>query len=282
MNEQVTGGTTSGEPTTTTVAPVADGSPNLADEVFNEIKGKEVAPPPSEPTKTQLSEDVLKQLEAMSPEELPQAWREKLEKPFLSQYGKKTTAWDNERQSYLTLIDNLSKKLETTNAVPADTRSRVGELLAAGDYDAAASLIRDEIKSEITPERQFVSTMVALNEAKSLMPELPKYEEMVAVALKQDPVLHEMSQVANRKYAGRVIAGLAFQAENIQLRKSLQEIEKNFEARVKMAVDETQRRLRGMPPSTSRAGSAPSAEPANKPMTLHEAMEAAWTEQGGA
>jgi len=278
MPEEITTGGAAGAPAAT---PEAAGSQSLADEVLKTVSSAELPKEPAPAAKTTFSEDLLKQLETVNPEELPQSLREKLEKPFLSQYGKKTTAWDQERQSYLTLIDNLAKKLESGSGITADTKSKVSDLLANGDYEGATAAMRDELRQEITPERQYVSTMVAINEAKNLMPDLGKYEGLVAERLTADPVLSEMASIGNRRYAGRILAGLAFQAENQVLKTQLAEAQKTFETRVKMAVEETQRRIRGLPSSTSRAGSTPTADSAAKPMGLSEAMEAAWREQAG-
>ena len=275
--DENTGGATGEQP----VPAGAEGSPSLTDEIMKDLSAAP-AQPPAEPAKPKYSDDFLKQLETADPGELPQSFRERLEKPFLSQYGKKTTEWDNERRSYVDAIEKLTRRLETTNAaVPQDTQTRIKEMFENGDYEGATALIREEVRNEITPERQYVSTAIAINEAKTLMPDLAKYEGVVAQVIKADPVIAELANISNRKYAGRVIAALAFQAENVALKQQLGEVEKTIEGRVRQAIEETQRRIKGLPPSTSRAGSTQSAVPASKPLNLREAMEAAFAEQGG-
>lgn len=253
--------------------------PDFADEIIKGLDSSP-APAPAEAPKIGLDEGLLKQLETMDPEALPQGLRARLEKPFLSLYGKKTTEWDNERRSYVDAIRDLTKRLDLTGTVGQETSAQVEDLMANGDYKGAAQLLRDEIRQEITPERQYVNTSIAINEAKHLMPDLAKYEMQVAEVIKADPVVAELTRINNSKYAGKVIAALAFQAQNAELRKQLSDQQALFDTKLRQAIAETQRRIKGLPSSTSRAGSTPSATP-SKELNLRQAMEEAFAEQVG-
>lgn len=270
-----TGGT-AGEP----AAPGADGSRSLADEVLADLD-KPVAP--EQPTPGfQMDDDFRKKLASLKPGDLPEEFRRELEKPFLSNMTKQTTEWDKERQSYQDFIEKALSRAETGRPTPPNFQEQIKNHLAEGDIESALAIMREDLRNEITPERQYVSTMNAINEATQLMPELAMYESTVADTFKNDAVLQELSSLQNRKYAGRVLAGLGYQAKATALEAKVKELEASFDKRVRAAIDETQRRIKGLPPSTSRAGTTPTAEPATKELSLRESMEAAWTEQVGA
>ena len=114
-----------------------------------------------------------------------------------------------------------------------------------------------------------------------MMPELPKYEPQVAAALQADPDLLRLTAIDNRRYASRVLAALAWREHATALSAKLAEVEKGVEARVKAGIEAEQRRLKGLPPSTSQAGRTPTAFPTEKPMNITEAMEKAWADLGG-
>jgi hypothetical protein len=176
------------------------------------------------------------------------------------------------------VIDRLTAK-----GVPQPTEEQVDQAqqrLAEGDFKGAVDAIRAEVRQEFTPERAYIAQVRAINEARAIFPELAQYEGQVAERLTKDPVALELSRIGNHKYAPQVIAALGFQVKAEALAKENAELKSGIDARVRKAIDETQKRIRNLPASTSHVGKTPTQTP-SEVMDMRQAMEKAWAEAGG-
>lgn len=230
---------------------------------------------------TDADAEFTKKLESLDPGALPESVRRKLEAPFLSQYGKKTSELDNERQRLLGVIERLATK-PGEQPPTVDQKKQLLEEIANGNTDAIEGLVERLVAERTGPQMDYINMTRSIEEAAHLMPDLGKYQEDVGKAIVSDPVLARMAAMENRQYASRVLAGLAYQRGYMDLKAQVETLQKSIEAAKKQAVEDYKNQLRGLPTSTSMAGRTPTGFTAPKPMTLEEAAEAAWREQKGA
>lgn len=242
----------------------------------------EKAEPPAQP---EIPPEVAAFLEKADPEKLPTSLRSKLEAPFLSQYGKKTTELEQRRQAdNERLFGLVERMLATKNGdqqPQPDQREELRQKLAEGDVTAVEGLMERMFQDRYGRQMEFISNKQAIETAAQLMPELPKYEAQVAEALTQDKELLYMATVNNRQFAPKVLAGLAWRAQAQAVAKERDDLKASIPALVKQGIEDYKRELRGLPKSTSKAGSTPTAFPPDKPMTLTEIRDKAWEEAGG-
>jgi len=266
-----TAGGSTGEPET----PVAASSPSDQELLASLEPGKEAASDPKA--------ELWKQLESVDPRELPENIRQKLEAPFLSQFNKKTTELDQQRKQdterLLEIVDRITRKgADPQEAV--DQKELLRQKMAEGDIDAVESLMENIFQSRYGPQMTYISNKQAIETAAQLMPDLPKYEQQVADALRQDPNLLRLATIENRRFAPQVLAGLAFQQAYLAEQKANVDLKATIESEKRAAVEAYKNQLKSLPATTSRAGVTQGA-PAEKPLGLTDAMERAWVEAGG-
>lgn len=264
-----TGGAT-GEP----AAPVAVSSPEADASLLASL---DQAKPEGQPDP---DADFWKQAAERDFSKAPAELRAKIEAPFLSQFGKKTSELDRERQQLLAVIERLATKPGEV-APTVDEKKRLLEEVANGNTDAIEGLVERMVQERTGPQMDFINTQRAIQEAVQIVPDLQKYEVKVAEMLQKDPDLMRLASIDNRRYASRVIAALALQQKNADLEAQITAEKANSVALAKKAVEDYKAQLRGLPTSTSKAGSTPTAFPPDKPMTIEEIRDRAWAEAGG-
>lgn len=267
------------------VAGGAVGEPTPAPEATSSLTDKELLA--SLDTKDQATgtqpdpkAELWKQLESIDPRELPESVRQKLEAPFLSQYGKKTSELDNERQRLLGVIERLATK-PGEQPPTVDQKKQLLEEIANGNTDAIEGLVERLVAERTGPQMDYINMTRSIEEAARLMPDLSKYQEDVGKAIVSDPVLAQMAAMGNRQFASRVLAGLAYQRGYMDLKEQNAKLQASIETAKKQAVEDYKNQLKVLPPSTSMAGKTPTGYPAAKPMTLEESMEKAYAEVTG-
>lgn len=251
-------------------APEAVASPTDAEL----LASLEAAKAPETPT-PEPDPEFVKKLETLDPGALPESVRRKLEAPFLSQYGKKTTELDNERQRLLAVIERLATKPGETPPT-VDQKKQLLEEIANGNTDAIEGLVERLVAERTGPQMDYINMTRSIAEAAQMMPELPKYEAKVAEALQQDPELVRLASLDNRRYASRVLAALAWRQDALESRAALKAEREASDAKAKKAIEDYKAQLRGLPTSTSQAGKTPTAFTPAKPMTEAEIRDAAW------
>jgi hypothetical protein len=147
--------------------------------------------------------------------------------------------------------------------------------------EAVAGLVDQLVAEKTGPQMDFINTQRAIQEAAQIVPDLGKYEAKVAESLQRDPDLMRLASIDNRRYASRVIAALALQHKNAELEATITAERAASGARAKQAVEDYKAQLRGLPTSTSKAGSTPTAFPPTRPMTEAEIRDQAWADAGG-
>ena len=213
----------------------------------------------------------------------PAELRAKIEAPFLSLSSKKVNEVEQLRQTFLQAIDRLAKG--PNNGLPAqpivDRKAQLVEEINNGNMEAVVGLVDQLVAEKTGPQMDFINTQRAIQEAAQIVPDLQKYEVKVAEALQRDPDLMRLASIDNRRYASRVIAALALQQKNADLEATIVSERASSEARAKKAVEDYKAQLRGLPTSTSKAGSTPTAFPPGKPLTIEEIRDQAWADAGG-
>jgi len=215
----------------------------------------------------------------------PDEVRAKVEAPFLSQYGKKTTELERQRKEdnerLLGIIERFMATKDGQQQPTVDQREELRQKLAEGDVTAVEGLMERMFQDRYGGLMTNLSNKQAIETAAQLMPELPKYEQQVAEVLKGDQNLLYLASVNNRQFAPQVLAGLAYQAGYYDLKKQNEDLGKTIEAAKRQAVEDYKNQLRGLPTSTSQAGKTPTAFPPEKPLTLDEIRDKAWADAGG-
>lgn len=233
------------------------------------------------PEPSPADQEFLKKLESLDPGALPEQLRRKLESPFLSQYGKKTSEIDAERKALLSVIEKLTAGNGQQPQPTADQRKQLLEEIANGNTQAIEGLVENLVNERTGPQMDYISRTRAVQEAAELMPELPKYEAQVAQQLQQDPDLLRLASIDNRRYASKILAGLAWRQHAQALEAEKKALVAEGDLKAKKAVEAYKRQLAGLPTSTSRAGTTPTGAPAEAPKGLRDALEEAWAEAGG-
>ncbi len=219
--------------------------------------------------------DLWKQLGEIDPRELPENIRQKFEAPFLSQYGKKTSELDNERQRLLAVVERLVTK-PGDQPPSVDQKKALLDEIANGNTEAIAGLVDKLVQEQTKPTLDYVNSMRAIQEAKSVIPEFEKYDPQMGESIRRDPVLARMIETDNRAFASRTLAGIAAFHRMQDLEAQLKAERAASDTKARKAVEDYKLQLRGLPTSTSQAGKTPTAFTPAKPMTEAEMREAAW------
>ena len=248
------------------------------DELVDSLKPSEPAKPEAQP----LDEDFQKKLDALDLGALPESFRRKLEAPFLSQYNKKTTEWDQERQRLLGLVEKLSSRQQAPQEPGVDERELLRQKIAEGDVDAIEKLVENKFQATYGKDIENIKLDNAYRTALQQFPQAAQMEPQMAESLKSNPgVAWVIKSVAPRDpaLAGTLLAGLAKNLAYDDMAKKYSDLEKSVKVQIKQGIEEYQRRIGKLPSSTSRAGTTPVGEAAEAPKSLRDAMEAAWNEQ---
>lgn len=215
----------------------------------------------------------------------PEDIRAEVEKPFLSNYTRKYQELNQlhqqlsqqQQQFYGQLITKLQEK----GVEPSiDEREQLLQRVQNGEFESIGPLIDKAVDSKIRPIVEDRAREWAIREAKGLHPWVadPQHEREIADVVNSNPVLREMANANNFRYAPQVLAGVALQLENQALKAQLQQA-----AALKTEYEKLkgmQDRAKGLPGTTSRAGTTPSASPVKEHDTMKDAMRAALIEMG--
>ena len=214
----------------------------------------------------------------------PDDIRQKVEAPFLSISSKKVNEVEQLRQTFLQAIDRLAQSRgESQQPLPpsiAEQKAKLLDEINNGNFQAIENLVEQAVAERTGPQMDYINTQRAIQEAAQIVPDLGKYEVKVAEALKSDPDLLRLASLDNRRYASRVIAALALQAKNAELEAAITAERAASKELARKAVEDYKAQLRGLPTTTSKAGTTPTGFPAEKTsgLTDKELMEKSWAE----
>lgn len=255
-----------------TVAPVPDEGTGA---VASPGEGSAAAPDAAETER-------IKWLESMDPAKLPESVRRKLELPFQQHFTRKYQELSDERSKTLSVLDTISQRLAQTGAAATpDQRAALVERIQSGDLAAVDQLVEKIVSDRVAPIQQDQALRNAVETAKSLHPYVVSKEQEIAQILNSDPQLKAMSQANNFQFAPQVLAGLALQIENAELKAKLTGV--NVDKIKAEAVEEFKKKSAGLPATTTRAGSSPSAPRGNgaaPAKTVQDAGLQAWVQMG--
>lgn len=270
-------GTTAAPDTTGTVA-----SPNASGE------GTAAAPTTTgTATPTPATDDpFLKQLEALDPTALPESVRRKLEYPFLADYTRKTQTLAEEKtrlaEEKSRIVEAFASRLsEMNHRGEPDEKALLMEKVKNGDMEAIVPLLELTAQEKIRPYATEQAMRTAVEKAEQMHPFVKERQAEIAQMISSSPELRQMAQANNYAFAPFVMAGLALQLETNDLQNKLKLSEKQIAEREAKAVEAYKAKVAGVPATTTRSGSTPSAVAGTKAAeSVREAAMAAWKELG--
>lgn len=259
-----------GEPAT-----VATGS-GLSDE---ELLARVGADESKEEAKANPDEEFYTKLRGFDPSKLPDDIRQKFELPFLQQYTRKTTE-DSQRQQKL--FEGVITKLNSQGIQPTqDQRSELLERIRSGDFEAVSQLIEHDVNQRVAPVAQQVAFRDAIEKATVLHPYVQQKQQEVANVLSQNPQLAQMAMANNYAFAPQVLAGIALQIENQELKARAESAKVDEVAIARRAIEAYKKQVRGIPAITSKAGTTVSGKTGGQgTQSFKEAAAAAFREMG--
>jgi hypothetical protein len=265
---------TTGEPATQ----VAAGSGPSDEELLAALDEKPAEATPS--ASSDLDPELLKRLEGIDPEKLPASLRQKLELPFLRDYTRKS---QDVAQQQARLLESVTSKLAAHGAEPTvDEVEMLRERVRSGDPDAVESLISKIVQDRVGPMQQQTALREATEQAERMHPLIKEHPEIVTAALQANPDLLALARADNFRHAPVIMAGLAYQAEAMQLRQRVAGIDTEKKEYARQVLQAFQRKTSGLPPTTSMAGVSSGTPSEPLPATVKDAAKQAWAQMGGA
>lgn len=265
----------------TTVAPEtgAVASPNASGEatVAADASTAQAAPPVKDP--------VMEKLASMDPTALPEDFRRKLEYPFLADYTRKTQALAEEKarlaDEKARIAEAMATRFANLNPAAPDEKTQLVERIKSGDLEAVVPLLNMTANEAVKPYATEQAMRSAVERAEAMHPYVRERAPQIAQALQENPELKFMAQADNFRYAPFVMAGIALNMEKAELQAKLSSVEKSIAEREAKAVEAYKAKVTGIPATTTRSGSTPSAVPGQKSAeNVREAALAAWKELG--
>lgn len=213
----------------------------------------------SSPSQDQLSPELLKQLEGLSLDKLPENHplrRSVLERErnLQADYTRKTQALAEEKgRIYDTMIQRLAQ--QGVNPTP-DQREALKERIRQGDFDSVGELVSQEIQTRLAPTMQKLTMQQVLQEAASMHPYVQTKASEVAALIQSDPRYAKMASMNDMEFAPVVLAQAAMAIERQELIQAAKAKDAEI-AKLKKSLEAQDSAIgRRLPPSTSRTGGA--------------------------
>jgi hypothetical protein len=216
---------------------------------------------------------------------IPAEIRAPIEKPFLSEFNRKT---ENQRKEFSdaqtrtlqALTDRLTKEPEKPSQL-----SELEERARAGDPDALVEWNKLQMAPVQAQQRLQSEYASAVRD----VPELanPEFNNYVGQQIQADPVAAELFARDGHRYAGPVLRAVSAIAKVGMLTNALAEEKARsgaaIQAGIKKGIEEHRAKVQGLPAKTTLAGSTSSGTQAKgAPSSMRGAISAAeWAEMGG-
>lgn len=226
--------------------------------------------------------EFLKRLESLDPAGLPEPLRRKLELPFNQEFTRQRQAQAEVQNRTMAVLDKLTERLASQGTQPTESqRKLLSERIAQGDLSAVDALMENIVQERVRPIESAQALRDAVETAQTLHPYVKAKEQEIAQIINGDPTLKAMATANNFKFAPQVLAGLALQIENAELKAKLGETPKQIEAAKKAAIEAFKKESMGVPTTTTRAGttSGKASGPAEA-TTVMSAAQKAWIQMG--
>lgn len=226
--------------------------------------------------------EFLKRLESLDPAGLPEPLRRRLELPFNQEFTRQRQAQAEIQNRTMAVLDRLTERLAAQGTQPTESqRKALSDRIAQGDLSAVDSLMDHIVQERVRPIESAQALRDAVESAQSLHPYVKAKEQEIAGLINGDPVLKAMATAENFKFAPQVLAGLALQIENAELKAKLGETPKQIEAAKKAAIEAFKKESMGVPTSTTRAGTTSGrAGGPTEATTVMSAAQKAWVQMG--
>lgn len=187
-----------------------------------------------------------------------------------------------ERSAIFEVLRNgMNRQQAPSGPTPEQVRMQeLRELAVAGDSKALDDLVKLQAQQEVAPIREEVARRNALDQARSY-PEVQGNWDAINEAIGRVPILSELANRDNYKYAPYVMLALGYEAELKKAVPTVQAQAKEIaDLKAKLASLEKDRVV-GLPPTTSRAGSTTGRPAAGERQTFMEDALDAFLAAGG-
>lgn len=204
-------------------------------------------------------------------------------------YTQKTQALAEERRKFqeesLTRENNFLKstveKLQAqgVEATP-DLVEQIRQKIADGDPGAVADLVQAEIQRGLGPVKTSMAINEAIGYAERSIPHFKEYSTEVETTLRSRPDLQKMAAANGYANAPLVLEGITFAVHAQKLEAELAKLRAEQPEKIKEALREHQKRLKGLSSTTTRAGGVQgSPSKGGEVLDARQAMEKAWAEK---
>jgi hypothetical protein len=250
------------------VAEVAQGTG--AGEPAKPVAAPSAAPSEPQPTTTTTAPPAQPpqgvDWETVDPETLPKSFIAKVEQrkaaSLDADYTRKTQALAEERRQFNSLVE---KMLTAQTPAQPDEITQLRERIKQGEYDLLPDLNDKQMKRALEPIQKQNAIQQVVNAVQAQDPILREREADVFKVFSADPKLQQWAfsePEKNLPYALQGI-GLALRLQNAQAALQAEQASRQaaIDAAVKAELDKRIEQARGLPTTTSRAGTTPTGTP---------------------
>lgn len=234
----------------------------------------------SEPKKADSDDEAFySRLRQMDPEKLPTDIRQKMEAPFVSHWTKRYQELSQREQR---LIDQTLQRLDSSGVrTTPDQKVELLERVKQGDFDAIGQLVERAVEERVTPVAQQVAMRNAIEQAQAMNPAVQTYSRQIVERIQSNPIAAELIQRENFRYAPQVFTAIAAQVELEAMKAQVEKMSADRLQIEREAVERYKRQAKGLPVTTSRAGTTQSGTQApQEAKSFKEAAEMALKEMG--
>lgn len=216
----------------------------------------------------QLTPEQIELLGKLDPASLPKEILEKFDRHLLPAFTRKTQAlaeerrgFESERQRWLERMEKLERRFGS-DALTREDADDIRARARAGDPDALEQYAQTLVEKELAPLKREQAYAKAVSTAEEVEPTFRELKGEVFEQLKDQPVLTQLMEEKNGAYAPLVLVALTREAllnralsAITDLQKKSAESEAAFADRLRRGIEAHQKALRGLPATSSLAGS---------------------------
>lgn len=223
------------------------------------------APAAADASGSGLDPNTIELLKGLDPSKVPAEVLERFDRHFQPAFTKKTQAlaeerraFEQQREEWLRQREQALDKFASGKTPNADQQKleELRERIRRNDPDALIEYMDQLSSSKLSPVQQREYARDAFNNAVAAEPLVNKHLEAIRGTFKQAPVLAELLQVENYRFAPLVYAAIARDIELTQVQQYVAGEAERTAAAVTKALNTYKERVRSLPDATTLAGTA--------------------------
>ena len=161
------------------------------------------------------------------------------------------------------MLTVVQQALAGRNGVPPpDQAAILQEKWEQGDFASVTQMLKDQVRQEFAPQLDNLAMRNAIEIAETVRPELRDHQTEVEAVLRENPVLVRYAAMNNRELAPFILAGATANVLVPKLQGEIAQLKATIPDLVKKGIAEYQAKLKGLPTSTSKAGTTEGQRPA--------------------